>query len=68
MQELKPIDLDKNQPYNYTEILNKTDEFIEMLLQLDIAYPVFSQKIKHLRELKYLYNLVRERHPKLFTY
>ena len=68
MQELKPIDLDKERPYNYTEIINKTDEFIEMLLQLDIVYPIFSQKIKHLRELKYLYNLVRERHPKLFTY
>ena len=68
MQELKPIDLDKDRPYNYTKIINKTDEFIDMLLQLDIVYPVFSQKIKHLRELKYLYNLVRERHPKLFTY
>ncbi len=68
MTFLKPIDFDNDQPYNYTAIINKTDEFIEMLIQLNVAYPIFSQKIKHLRELKYLYKLVRDRHPKLFTY
>ena len=68
MQNLKPIDLDKDQPFNYTAIINRTDEFIDMLSKLNVAYPIFYQKIKHLRELKYLYNLVRERHPNLFTY
>ena len=68
MQTLKPIDLDKDQPYNYTAILHKTDEFLDMLLQLNVANPIFNQKIKHLRELKYLYNLVREKYPNLFTY
>jgi hypothetical protein len=68
MTQEKPIDLHKEKPFNLTEILKITDEFIAILESLDIAYPVFSQKIKHLRELKYLYNLVRQRRPKLFTY
>ena len=68
MVELKPIDLDMEQPFNYTEILNKTDEFIDMIVKLDIAYPVFSHTIRRLRELKYRIDLVRQRHPNLFSY
>ena len=68
MNEVKAIDLDKVQPFNLTEILKKTDEFITMLESLNVAYPVFSHSIKRARELKYRYNLVRERNPKLFTY
>lgn len=68
MIEIKPIDLDLNQPFNYTEIIKKTDEFIEMIEKLDFAYPIFSHTIRRLRELKYRYDLVRTRHPKLFTY
>ena len=68
MNEVKAIDLDKVQPFNLTEILKKTDEFITMLESLNVAYPVFSHSIIRARELKYRYNLVRERNPKLFTY
>ena len=68
MTDAKPIDFEKEQPFNYTEIIKKTDEFITMLESLNVAYPVFSHSIKRARELKYRYNLVRERHPKLFTY
>ncbi len=68
MTEAKPIDFEKEQPFNYTEIIKKTDEFITMLESLNVAYPVFSHSIKRARELKYRYNLVRERNPKLFTY
>jgi hypothetical protein len=68
MVELKPIDLDMEQPFNYAEILNKTDEFIDMIVKLDIAYPVFSHTIRRLRELKYRIDLVRQRHPNLFSY
>ena len=68
MTDDKPIDYEKEQPFNYTEIIKKTDEFITMLESLNVAYPVFSHSIKRARELKYRYNLVRERNPKLFTY
>ena len=68
MTDAKPIDFEKEQPFNYTEIIKKTDEFITMLESLNVAYPVFSHSIKRARELKYRYNLVRERNPKLFTY
>jgi hypothetical protein len=68
MTQDKPIDFTKEKPFNLTEILKKTDEFITMLESLNVAYPVFSHSIKRARELKYRYNLVRERNPKLFTY
>jgi len=31
IDETKPIDLEKEQPFNYTEKIRKTDEFIDML-------------------------------------
>ena len=34
----KPIDFTKEKPFNLTEILKKTDEFIDMLVSLDIAF------------------------------
>ena len=68
MTDAKSIDFTKEKPFNLTEILQKTDEFITMLESLNVAYPVFTHSIKRARELKYRYNLVRERHPKLFTY
>ena len=68
MTEAKPIDFTKEKPFNLTEILKKTDEFITILESLNVAYSVLSQSIKRARELKYRYNLVRERNPKLFTY
>jgi len=67
MNEVKAIDLDKIQPFNFTEIMKKTDEFIDMLVSIDIAYPVLSHAIKRNKELKYRYRLIRERKPKLFT-
>ena len=67
MAKEKPIDFNREKPFNLIEINRKTDEFISMLETLDIAYPVFSHAIKRNRELKYRYNLVRERKPKLFT-
>ena len=63
----KPIDFDKEKPFNYTEIMKKTDEFIDMLVSLDIAYPVLSHAIKRNKQLKYRYDVIRERKPKLFT-
>ena len=68
MSEAKPIDFDKEKPFNLTLILEKTDEFIDMLEKLDIAYPVFSHAIKRTKELKYRYELVRQRKTNLFTY
>ena len=66
MSREKPIDFNREKPFNYTEILNKTDEFILMLESLDIAYPVLSYTIKRNKELKYRYRLIRERKPNLF--
>jgi len=67
MSDVKAIDLEKEKPFNYTEIMKKTDEFIDMLVSLDIAYPVLSYAIKRNKQLKYRYDVIRERKPKLFT-
>ena len=67
MSDIKAIDLDKEKPFNYTEIIKKTDEFIDMLVSLDIAYPVLSHAIKRNKQLKYRYAIIRERKPKLFS-
>ena len=66
MQNQKAVDLDKEKPFNYTEIIKKTDEFIDMLVSLDIAYPVLSHAIKRNKELKYRYEIIRQRKPQLF--
>ena len=63
----KPIDFDKEKPFNYTEIIKKTDEFIDMLVSLDIAFPVLSHTIKRTKQLHYRYDIIRQRKPKLFT-
>ena len=63
----KPIDFDKEKPFNYTEIMKKTDEFIDMLVSLDIAFPVLSNAVKRNKALHYRYDVIRERKPKLFT-
>ena len=65
---MNPIDLDKEQPYNLTEIIRVTDDMIDMLTKLNCAYPVFYGKIKHLKECKNLYNMTRVNHPHLFKY
>ena len=67
MSEVKAIDFDKEIPFNYTKIIKKTDEFIDMLVSLDIAFPVLSNAIKRNKQLKYRYDVIRERKPKLFT-
>ena len=67
MTQDKPIDFEKEQPFNYTEIIKKTDEFIDMLVSLDIAFPVLSNAIKRNKQLKYRYDIIRQRKPKLFT-
>ena len=66
MTQDKPIDFEKEQPFNYTEIMKKTDEFIDMLVSLDIAFPVLSHSIKRNKQLHYRYDVIRERKPKLF--
>jgi len=67
MNEVKAIDFDKEIHFNYTEIIKKTDEFIDMLVSLDIAFPVLSHTIKRTKQLHYRYDVIRERKPKLFT-
>ena len=67
MSDVKAVDLEKEKPFNYKEIMKKTDEFIDMLVSLDIAYPVLSHAIKRNKQLKYRYDVIRERKPKLFT-
>ena len=66
MTDAKPIDFEKEQPFNYTEIIKKTDEFIDMLVSLDIAFPVLSHTIKRTKQLHYRYDIIRQRKPKLF--
>jgi len=63
----KPIDFNNAKPFNYTEIIKKTDEFIDMLVSLDIAFPVLSHSIKRNKKLHYRYDVIRERKPHLFT-
>ncbi|MFE3845775.1 hypothetical protein ACFL1L_02810 [Thermoplasmatota archaeon] len=68
MVEAKSIDYTKEKPFNLSEILKKTDEFITILEALDVACPfVFTHQIKRLKELQYRYDLVRQRKPRLFT-
>jgi len=52
MNEEKPIDLNKEKSFNLTLILNKTDEFIDILEKLDILYPIFSNSIKKNKRTK----------------
>jgi len=66
MAQDKPIDFDNAKPFNYTEIIKRTNEFIDMLVSLDIAYPILSHAIKRNKELHYRYDVIRERKPKLF--
>ncbi len=66
MAEVKAVDLDKEVTFNYTEIINKTNEFIDMLVSLDIAYPMLSHTIKKTKELHYRFDVIRQRKPHLF--
>ena len=66
MAEVMAVDLDKEVPFNYTEIIKKTNEFIDMLVSLEIAYPVLSHTIKRTKELHYRYDVIRQRKPHLF--
>ena len=62
------IDFHKEKPFNLDLILKRTDEFITILESLDVACPfVFAHQIKRLKELKYQYDLARQRKPKLFN-
>ena len=64
---MNPIVLDKEQPYNFTEIIRFTDNIIDMLNKLNCLYLLFYTKIKHLRECKHLYSILRQKYPNLFT-
>ena len=66
MVEVKPVDFHREKPFNYTEIIKRTDEFLEMLKLLDIAFPVLSYAIERNKELKSKYQIIREKKPKLF--
>ena len=67
MVEVKAVDLDKEVPFNYTEIIKKTNEFIDMLVSLDIAFPVLSHTIKRTKELHYRFDVIKQRKPHLFN-
>jgi hypothetical protein len=67
MSDDKPIDLDKDKPFNYTKIMERTDEFVKMLESLDIAYPILSNIINTNRDIPYRLDIIRERKPQLFT-
>ena len=54
--------------FDYTSIINQTDEYIKMLEFLDIHLPIFNEYIMKMRELKTRFNEVREKLPDIFTY
>ena len=54
--------------FDYTSIINQTDEYIKMLEFLDIHLPIFNEYIIKKRELKTRLNEVREKLPDIITY
>ena len=54
--------------FDYTSIINQTDEYIKMLEFLDIHLPIFNEYIMKMRELNTRFNEVREKLPDIFTY
>jgi hypothetical protein len=54
--------------FDYSSIINQTDEYIKMLEFLDIHLPIFNEYIMKMRELKTRFNEVREKLPDIFTY
>ena len=54
--------------FDYSSIINQTDEYIKMLEFLDIHLPIFNKYIMKMRELKTRFNEVREKLPDIFTY
>jgi len=54
--------------FDYSSIINQTDEYIKMLEFLDIHLPIFNEYIMKMRELKTMFNEVREKLPDIFTY
>ncbi len=54
--------------FDYSSIINQTDEYIKMLEFLDIHLPIFNEYIIKMRELKTRFNEVREKLPDIFTY
>ncbi len=44
--------MNEEKPFNLTLILNKTDEFLDMLEKLDILYPIFSNSINKNKRTK----------------
>ncbi len=67
MSHCKPVDLKLEKPFNYKEIIRMIDEYTNMLVSLDIAFPVLSNSIKRNKELKYRIDLIRQRKPHLFN-
>ena len=63
---MNPIDLDKDKPFNYSEILKKADEYVRMLESLNIAYPVLYNMIKTNRDFPYRLDIIKEQNPNLF--
>jgi hypothetical protein len=66
MTQDRPIDFDKDKPYNYNEILKKADEYIRMLEYLNVAYPILDNIIKINRDIPYRLDIIKERNPNLF--
>ena len=54
--------------FDYSSIINQTDEYTKMLEFLDIHLPIFNEYIMKMRELKTRFNEVREKLPDIFTY
>ena len=54
--------------FDYSSIINQTDEYIKMLEFLDIHLPIFNEYIMKMRELRTRFNEVREKLPDIFTY
>ena len=54
--------------FDYSSIINQTDEYIKMLEFLDINLPIFNEYITKMRELKTRFIEVREKLPDIFTY
>ena len=66
MEEVKPIDLDKDIPFNYSEIIRRLDEFNTMLESLNIAFPNLSETIRMNKKIHYRIVLIKRYKPHLF--